>query len=426
MVSGHFNLSDMKHPSLNPPFINKKILFVIIILIIITRFFRFDYPPTYVFDEVYHGFTAKEYAKGNKEAWEYWTQPPPGVAYEWTHPPVAKEIMALSLWVFQTDKPWVWRLPGVLFGFASIFLVYKIGQVLFKNKLISYLSAFIFSLDGLNFVQSRTGMNDIYMVTFVLSGIYFLLKEKYFLSSLFIGLALSSKWAGVYIFPLCILYLLLKRKFRPMLLFIGIPPLVYLISYLPFFLQGHDYQTFVALQQQIWWYHTSLKATHDYTSKWWSWPLNLYPVWYYVEYHKNGLISNIFATGNPIVFLFGAIAIILTTIELFVTKSKTLLFIVLGYFSFILPWALSPRIMFLYHYCPTIPFLSLALSYQLSKLYNSNNRYFYLQGKKLVHLGLILIFLGFIFVYPILIGIPLPKNILELFFFTNLTKNPFG
>lgn len=408
-------------------FNNKKLIFVVIFLILFLRVFRFDYPSTYVFDEVYHAFTAKEYAKGNIEAWEYWTKPPPGVAYEWTHPPLAKEIMAISLFVFQTDKPWAWRLPGVLLGFVSIFLVYKIGLILFNNKSISLLSAFIFSLDGLNFVQSRTGMNDIYMVTFLLTSIYFLLKEKYFLSSLFIGLALSSKWASLYIFPLCILYLLLKRQFRPMLLFIGIPPLVYLTSYLPFFLQGHDYQTFLMLQQQIWWYHTTLNATHDYTSKWWTWPLNLYPVWYYVEYHKNGLISNIFASGNPIVFIFGAIAVILTTLELFLTRSKTLLIIVLGYFSFILPWALSPRIMFLYHYSPTIPFLSLALGYQLSKLYSlKDEEYFYLPGRELFYLSLILIFLGFIFVYPVLIGIPLPKSILELFFFTNLTKNPFG
>lgn len=396
---------------------NKKLIFVVIFLILSLRIFRFEYPSTYVFDEVYHGFTAKEYAKGNPDAWVYWTQPPPGVAYEWTHPPLAKEIMAISLMLFHTEEPWAWRLPGVLLGFISIFLIYKISQILFSNKIISLLSAFIFSLDGLNFVQSRTGMNDVYMVTFLLSSIYFLLKEKYFLSSLFMGFALSSKWASIYIFPLCILYLLLKRKFPQILLFIGIPPLIYLATYTPLLLIGQDYSTFLNLQQQMWWYHTTLKATHDYTSKWWSWPLNLYPVWYYVEYHKNGFISNIFASGNPILFIFGAIAIILTTIELFLTRSKTLFFIVLGYLSFILPWALSPRIMFLYHYSPTIPFLSLALAYQLSKLYDKEKGYFYL--------GIILIALGFIFVYPVLTGIPLPKNILELFFLTNLTKNPF-
>ena len=87
-----------------------KFLIAILIFSAFVHFFRFDYPNAYVFDEVYHGFTAKEYAKGEIKAWEWWNTPPPGVAYEWTHPPLAKEIMAVSLKIFNTEDPWGWRI----------------------------------------------------------------------------------------------------------------------------------------------------------------------------------------------------------------------------------------------------------------------------------------------------------------------------
>ena len=160
---------------------HKQILILIILLTAFLRLYRLDFPNKHVFDEVYHAFTAKEYALGHKEAWEWWTKPPPGVAYEWTHPPLAKEIMAASMWVLYSQNSWAWRLPGSLLGITSVYLVYQLGIILLKNKKASLIAAFIFSIDGLNFVQSRTGMNDIYYVTFVLASLLLLLNKGTFL-----------------------------------------------------------------------------------------------------------------------------------------------------------------------------------------------------------------------------------------------------
>lgn len=337
-----------------------KFLIAILLLTTFLHFFRFDYPNAYVFDEVYHGFTAKEYAKGEVKAWEWWNTPPPGVAYEWTHPPLAKEIMAASLMLFKTEDPWGWRLPGVLLGVLSVYLVYLIAKKLFPNpqgENIALLSAFVFSLDGLLFVQSRTGMNDIYVVTFMLLSILLLLNKKYFLSSILFGAALASKWSALYLYGLIFLFCAYKARFRNFLWYVFVPPIIYLFSYLPFFIQGHNLETFKGLQQQMWWYHTNLKATHDYASPWWSWPFNFFPVWYYVDY-KDNKIANIFASGNPMMFWFGFMAIIMGLYDLIKEKADRykLLFLLIGYASFILPWVISPRIMFLYHYAPCIPF----------------------------------------------------------------------
>ncbi len=412
---------------------SKKILILILVFAFFIRVLFIWYPKDYVFDEVYHGFTAREYLKGSKEAWEWWTKPPPYVAYEWTHPPMAKEIMTGSMFILRTTDPWAYRLPGALLGVISVYLVYLIAQKLFNKDPVSLLSAFIFSIDGLNFVQSRTGMNDIYFVAFMLASLALFLNKKLFFSSIFVGLALASKWTGLYLIVFMLLLSIIKKEYFKSLYFIFAPPVIYLLSYVPFFLLSHDIKTFIELQKQMWWYHTNLKAHHDYESPWWSWPLNLYPVWYFVDYINNKT-ANIFASGNPAVFWLGTIAVILSIKDALFSLFKKnfslfvkLSIILLGFFVFWLPWAFSPRIMFLYHFAPSVPFLSIALGYQLGKFWDQEKyEHSSSSNKYPVLIILLYLLLGFLFVYPFLVGIGIPRDWVSIFFRTNLTKNPFG
>lgn len=397
---------------------HKHILITILILAAFLHLFRLNYPNQYVFDEVYHAFTAKEYMKGNKDAWVWWTKAPEGVAYEWTHPPLAKEIMAGSMILVNSQDGWAWRLPGALAGVASVLLVYLLGIKLLEDNVAALIAAFVFSIDGLNFAQSRIGMNDIYYVTFCLASLLLLLNKKYFLSALFWGFALSCKWAAIYLI-LILIPLALIQKARYKILFIfSIPLLIYILTYMPFFISGFTPSQFWELQNQMWWYHTNLKATHNYSSPWWSWPLNLYPVWYFVDYGKN-TIANIYGSGNPLLFWLGTAATILTFRDAIKKRSYKLFTICLGFLVFWIPWAISPRIMFLYHFSPSVPFLSLALGYQLGLDFKDKSK------RKYVYIILGLILVSFILIYPFLTGIALPKNLVNLFFLTNLSKNQF-
>lgn len=398
---------------------HKNILIIILIFSAFLRLYRLDYPNKYVFDEVYHAYTAKEYLKGNKDAWSPWGKSTEeGVAFEWLHPPVSKEIMTFSMFILHTSNAWSWRLPGVIFGVMSIYLVYTLSLLLFKSQPTALLSAFIFSLDGLVFVQSRTGMNDIYLVFFILMSIIFFMQKKYILAAIFMGVSMSTKWPGIFLTFMYFPFLLYQRQFNKLIFFILIPPVIYLLSYTPYFLIGYKWDDFIELHRQIWWYQTNLKATHAYSSAWWTWPLNFYPIWYFVDYQKN-MIANIFASGNPAVFWIGSAAVILTAWETIKKRSKSLLVIILGVLIFWLPWAISPRIMFLYHFSPSVPFLCLSLGYQLNTLLKERKM-------KTVLMILVLITLTFILIFPFLTGIPLPKNLVNLFFLTNLSKNPFN
>lgn len=397
----------------------KHLLVLIIILAAFLRLFRLDYPNKYIFDEVYHAYTAKEYLKGNRDAWSPWGKSPPGVAFEWLHPPIAKEIMTGSMFILHSTDAWAWRIPGALLGILSVFLVYELALLLFRNKRMALISALIFSVDGLVFVQSRIGMNDVYLVTFNLISVIFFVRKNYILSALFMGIAMATKWPGIFLALMYFPILIFGRKFKELIYFILIPPVIYILSYTHYFIMGYSWNDFVELHKQIWWYQTHLKATHPYSSPWWSWPLNLYPVWYFVDYQK-GAIANIFAVGNPLVFWGGSVAVILTFIEAIRKKSLNLIIILSGFTIFWLPWALSPRIMFFYHFSPSVPFLSLALGLQLEKLLaNQERRIFAL-------LFLLLIIFCFILLFPFLTGIPIPSKFVNLFFLTNLSKNPFS
>lgn len=395
------------------------LLILLLTLSLLLRLARIDYPKDFVFDEVYYGFTAQEYLNGNPDAWSWWTSAPEGRAFAWVNPPLPQEIMATSMFIFNTKEAWAFRFPSVLMGVLSIYLVFSISRILFKQDAVALLSAFIFSLDGLNFVQSRTGMLDIYLVTFILLSLLFFLKKNIFLSAVFLGLAISSKWTAAYFAIILLIWLLKYKRLKDILMMIVIPIVIYLLVYIPFFTTGHNVNQFIELIKQEIWYHTNLKATHDFASPWWSWPLNLYPIWYFVDYSGNKM-ANIFSGGNPAVFWGGTLAVIFSIFQIIQKKFiKNLLIVLMCFFLFWLPWATSNRIMFLYYFAPAVPFMSMAFGYQLEKLYSSP------KNRSLFSLILTAIITCFLLFYPFYTGLALPKEWVQFFFFTNLAKNPF-
>jgi predicted membrane-bound dolichyl-phosphate-mannose-protein mannosyltransferase len=334
---------------------------LLLLFALMTRLVELGSPKTEYFDEVYHAFTARQILHANPKAWEWWNTPPEGFAYEWTHPPLAKLGMVLGMKIFG-ENAFGWRIPGALLGVGSVVLVMLIAQLLFKDNFLVFLAGAVFSLDGLPLVMSRVGMNDSYLLFFTLLAIYLFGKQKDFASALAFGLALASKWSAVWAVPvLFVLWLKRKQKFRLGILWFFVLPLgVYLLSYLPMFLSGHDLTTWWEMQKQMWWYHTNLKATHPYTSSWWEWPFLARPIYLYTSEETRGWVARIYAMGHPLVFWFGIISVATGAIQAFLERNKNLALVVFAYLVFFVPWAASPRIMFLYHYLPPLPFLAIA------------------------------------------------------------------
>jgi dolichyl-phosphate-mannose-protein mannosyltransferase len=399
---------------------------------LVTRFMRLGNPATYYFDEVYHAVTAKAYALNDPRGYEWWHEAPePNTAYEWLHPPIAKLFMAVG-WKYLGQTPWAWRVPGALMGVIVVGLTYWVGLVTTRRKRIGLLAAGLVALDGLLLAQSRIGMNDIYLVAFMLlaigSYVSFRHKEVDFrrlaswwllASGIFTGLAMSTKWSGVFILLMVAtweigLWMVVgkvwwKRVPRLFVIFGVIPILVYLVSFGQFWLQGHTLSQFRELHQQIWWYQTHLEATHAYQSKAWEWPLLIRPVWFWVEY-KDETIANIYNLAHPLLAWFGLMAIIWSGLSL-VGKGKSgkqlgpLAVFLTAYVWAWMPWLFSPRIMFFYHYAPAIPFLALTLAYWLVTIEQSK-----WYGKVLLWSVVGLMVITFFWLLPMWIGWPLPKD----------------
>jgi predicted membrane-bound dolichyl-phosphate-mannose-protein mannosyltransferase len=340
----------------------------ILLFSLITHIYSLGIPKEMYFDEIYHSFTAKLVLHNDPKAWEWWNPHPEGFAYEWTHPPLSKLGMVLGMKVFG-ENSFGWRIPQAILGTLAVLLIYLLAKEMFKDKLVAILSSVIFSLAGLPLVLSRMGMNDSYVLFFSLLSIYLFIKDRNLFASIAFGLALASKWSAIYAMPiLFISHFVFRKKIKlAYLSFLIVPALIYISSYTLMFTTGHTWENFVEVQKQMWWYHTTLVAEHPYTSPAWSWPILLRPIYLYDGGEVNGMVARIYASGNPIVFWFGLFSVIMAGIVSFIEKNKKIGFVVFGYVIFFLPWIASPRIMFLYHYLPSIPFMAIASGFVLRR-----------------------------------------------------------
>jgi len=376
----------------------KKLLIIILLFSLFTRFYGLGNPKNEYFDEVYHVFTAKLMLHGDPKAWEWWNPHPEGFAYEWTHPPLAKLGMVVGMTVFG-ENAFGSRATQAFLGTMSILVVYLITLSLFKDRKMALLASVILSLEGLFLVMNRIGMNDTYLVFFILLSYLFFIKEKNLLSAISLGLAFASKWSALYFLPILPLtHLVLGKKIRlSYLWFLIIPPLVYLTSYTQMFTTGHTWSQFIEVQKQMWWYHTNLDAEHPYTSPAWSWPILLRPIYLYNGPEINKIVQRIYAFGNPAVFWFGLYSLIVAIIISWKEKVKKLGLVIFSYLIFFVPWIASPRIMFLYHYLPSIPFLTIFSAFVLRRF------------SKLVTPFFVVSILLFVYFYPHWTAINIPE-----------------
>jgi len=113
------------------------------------------------------------------------------------HPLLAKLMIALSMSIIG-DNGWGWRIPSVIFGLLSIFVLYLLLKKTAKNPLIALMGTFLFSFDTLVFVHSRIATLDIFVLGFMLLGFYWYFSDRMILSALGMSLATLCKISGVY------------------------------------------------------------------------------------------------------------------------------------------------------------------------------------------------------------------------------------
>ena len=144
-----------------------------------------------------------------------------------------------------------WRLPGVLAGALMALCLYVLARILFRRRLVAGLVAVMVVLDGMLFVQSRIGMNDVYVGLFIVAA-YTLFAAIWtgwwrgrgsFLVGmpvigLLLGLALASKWVAAYAIGALALLVLVRSALGRVLAIVGLISITSVLGYMAIAVPG--------------------------------------------------------------------------------------------------------------------------------------------------------------------------------------------
>ncbi len=439
------------------------LLLVILAISFFSRVWNLSNPEGYIFDEVYHGVTSKLISRNDPRAYEWWNAPvEPNTAVDWLHPPLAKYTQALGIRFFG-ENAFGWRFSSVIFGTLVVFMTAQLAKTVSGDEQTALLAALLAASDGLLLVQSRIAMNDIHVTFMILLVLTWYAKSHPTLHKtdsvtqskqvstkalvsvgVLAGLAMATKWSGLFALITVIVFEVLGlgkgiewkktgywlQWILTRVLCLAIIPLtMYLLSYSHMFMQGKDLQHFFDMHKQIYWYQTNLKAEHPYQSRPWQWVTNMRPAWYHVQY-ADGKRGDIYAFGNPMLFWAGAAAVVISSLALLKQVTKKLQkkqitasrlvrairdsaiqpmgLMIASYFAVWLPWQLSPRIMFFYHYAPAVPLMAIILSWVLLK---------HPELRKLSVALVLLILITFAVWYPHWTGIPVSTEFKDTVYF---------
>ncbi len=138
-----------------------------------------------------------------------------------------------------------WRFPGVIAGAITAALLYLLARILFKRRIVAGLVALLVLVDGMFFVQSRIGMNDVYVGMFIMAAYtvfaaiwtgWWRGRWAFWLAmpiiGVLLGLALASKWVAAYAIGALILLLLVRSALGRVVAILGMIGITSALGYL--------------------------------------------------------------------------------------------------------------------------------------------------------------------------------------------------
>ncbi len=378
---------------------------------------------SFIFDEVY-------YVDGARDLLAHGVEVAGSKAEFVVHPPVGKWMIAAGIKIFG-DNPTGWRIATAIVGSLMILLIGLIAQRLFRDPLLTALASALAALDGMALVHSRTALLDNFLAFFILLATYFFIRRNYWLTGLFLGVALSTKWSALYFiaaYGLIALYRAFshhtgRELVRPTLerfaQFGLLPIAVYFTSWSGWFLSDRGWarnyssnplKSFIYYHEQILGFHTGLTEKHTYEANPWSWLFMGRPTSFFYESPSGrgskSCSQEIIALGTPLLWWL-AIAALALVIGMWchslVTRhfDPAITIIIAGMAAGYLPWFFfQERTVFTFYAIVFQPFLILALVYAARAILLKFTK----SGEIILATLFILIFLNFVYFLPIYLG----------------------
>jgi len=289
-------------------------------------------PKACVFDEVYY----------THDAWSLYHH---GVELNTTnngagyvvHPPLGKWMIALGEWIVRDPNftsTFGWRFMSAIVGTLAVLIVARTARRMTRSTLLGCVAGVVFSLDGLEYVQSRVAMLDIFLMFWTVVGFACLILDRdqvrgrladraestkkhgphtgmrwwLLACGVAVGCACATKWDGAYLIPSFALLAFcwtmgarraigvakpfkatLIRDVAPLVSWMGaVPVVVYTASWTGWFLNGPkyaydrewakgrstDFGFIPASLRSLWHYHAEALKFHEQLSSYHSYREN--------------------------------------------------------------------------------------------------------------------------------------------------------
>jgi dolichyl-phosphate-mannose-protein mannosyltransferase len=196
------------------------------------RFWHLGRPKGVVFDEVYYEHDAWSLLHHGVELDKNSHDQTAGFI---VHPPVGKWMIAAGEALFGHNSVG-WRFSAAVVGTLAILLVARIGRRLFRSTFLGCVAGLLLTFDGLEFVQSRVAMLDIFLMFWVLTAFGCLVLDRddgrrrlaerihapigdslgpwlgvrpwRIACAVCLGLAMATKWDGIFWVPVFLVLML--------------------------------------------------------------------------------------------------------------------------------------------------------------------------------------------------------------------------
>jgi hypothetical protein len=297
-------------------------------------------------------------------------------------PPMGKLMMVPGIKAFG-DNAVGWRVDSAAFGSLVLVGVFFWVYVLANSYAAALSAAVLALLNNFVYIFSRTGLMEIYFVTFLIWGLAgFTAAVKLpsisitsrrgllLFSGIMLGFAGASKWnaidsLGVVIGACVVLLWLSRRTANSEIAQLGsnlrdtglawvfaslivVPMLAYAVAFIPF-LRPVTFHEWLATNKYIWSYHHAQIGNVFLCTPWYTWPLKIQPL---------RVLS--YLVGNWYVMWIGLLALLVCARRFGKSFAET--FLVVLYVGNLLQWPLTPQhCLFYYYYFACAMFVTIAI-----------------------------------------------------------------
>jgi dolichyl-phosphate-mannose--protein O-mannosyl transferase len=480
----------------------------------VLRFWNLGSPKAVIFDETYYAKDAWALVhRGFEVNWDKNANdlvlssggnvPIPTDAAYVVHPPVGKYVIGLGELVFGFD-PFGWRFMTALLGTLSVLMVCRVGRRLFRSTFLGCLAGALLAVDGLHFVMSRTALLDGVLMFFVLAAFCALVIDRdkareriaaalpadadgrvrpnaqvadtfrfglrpwRWTAGVMLGLALGTKWNGLYFLAvfgvMTLVWDIVTRKVAgarhpylaalkydlgfAFLATVPVAVVTYVLSWTGWILSPSDgsggyYRNWAATdgkdsnwswlfpdwwrslwhyENQVYEFHVGLSSPHTYESNPWSWIVLGRPVSYFYESPAPGqdgcpldagekCAREVLALGTPVLWWVGCFALLYVLWRAVFRRDWRADAITAAIVAGYLPWFFfQERTIFYFYAVVFVPFLCLAVAMLVGALVgpprSSDGRR--VAGATGAGVLVLLIAWNFIYFWPVYTGTAIP------------------